>query len=262
MVRRNSGLLRSASVVGVVCMALAACSDGDDPAGPGGSADDTGGDGSSGSGSYSIAQDWDACETFDNLQSIQDYLEVTGGGDELISTPIGSGSDAEAMTCAATFDLQTVVIEGVGEAAGYESTGDATVQMGFIPWDSEEEAVQNFQDRVELFESNPSGMEYSNAREGEPGGGWDESMYFAADGNSRYYITSYARHGDWNVYISMDISYDPGRSAYESAPSLYPDSTEDDMAVYPHTIDEVTDWVVTEYLPLLESNLNEKLGGV
>lgn len=260
MLKLNGGLLKSVSVVGVVGMALTACGGSGGPAGPGGNGDGAGGDASSGSGSYSIARDWDACETFDDLQPFQDYLEVTGGGDELINAPIGSGMDAEAMTCAATFDLQTVVIEGTGEAIGYENTGDSTVQMGFIPWDSEEEAVQNFQDRVELFESNPSGMDYTNIQEGESNGEWDESMYFAADGNTRYYITSYARHGDWNVYISMDISYDPGRSAYNAAPSLY-EGTEDDMAVYPHTIDEVADWVVTEYFPQIESGITEKLGG-
>lgn len=255
MLKRNGGLLKSVSVVGVVGVALTGCGDGGGLGGSGAS-----GDGAAVSGSYSIARDWDACETFDDLRPFQEYLEVTGGGDELINASIGAGMDAEAMTCAATFDLQTVVIEGVGEAIGYEHTGDSTVQMGFIPWDSEEEAVRNFQERVEHFESNPSGMNYTNIQEGEPGGEWDESMYFAADGDTRYYITSYARRGDWNVYISMDISYDPGRSAYNAAPDLY-EGTEDDMAVYPHAIDEVADWVVTEYFPQLESSITEKLEG-
>ncbi|GAB3992383.1 hypothetical protein GCM10029992_01190 [Glycomyces albus] len=80
----------------------------------------------------------------------------------------------------------------------------------------------------------------------------------AGETEHRNYIDAYGRVGSWVVYASIDYLHDPGVGAYESAPEFYPDSTAEQMAVYPFTPDQFEDWVAAEYLPALQADILQR----
>ncbi|GAA2319049.1 hypothetical protein GCM10009853_091400 [Glycomyces scopariae] len=242
MARRTRG----AAAVAAAALALAGCS-GTDSGGSGPDAP---------SGSYAVMGDWLGCEVFGDFADLQAQLGATALDGELQSTPIGEGVDAEAAGCAGLFDLAT--FEDVQGSFEYSSTGDAAVRGGLAPWNDEAEAEANFADRVAQRRENAAGIAYTGETEGELAGDWDESLYIAADTDNRYYVDAWGRKGDWIVYLSVDFLHDPGAGAYESAPEFYPDSSAEEMAVYPFTNESLVAWITGEHLTQIQSDILQR----
>lgn len=207
-------------------------------------------------GALATMEDWLGCETFGDFEVLQEYLGATGIDGQLQSDGLGEGIDAEAAGCAAQFDLAT--FEDTQGSFEFAVTGDAAVRAGLAPWTDESAASENFAERVDQRRQNLPGIEYTGESEGELGGEWDDSLYIAAETDNRFYLDAYGRHGDWVVYISIDILHDPGVDAHETAPEFYPDSSAEEMAVYPFTSDQIVDWVAQEYLPQIQSDIVQR----
>ena len=206
--------------------------------------------------SLAIMEAWSGCEVFADLAPVQDYLGAVGIDGELVDDKIGEGLDAEAATCSGLFDLAT--FEDTQGTFDYSATGDAVVLVGLAPWSTDAEAEANFDDRVAVRRQNASGISYTDQRESELAGDWDQSLQIAGDAERRNYIDAYGRVGSWVVYVSIDYLHDPGVGAYESAPEFYPDSNAEQMAVYPFTPDQIEDWVAGEYLPALQADILQR----
>ncbi|WP_026923613.1 hypothetical protein [Glycomyces arizonensis] len=218
--------------------------------GSSGQADDAGPEAG---GALAVMDDWLGCDAFGDFASLQEYLGVTAIDGELQSDGLGEGIDAEAAGCAGQFDLAT--FEDTQGTFEFAVTGDATVRGGLAPWADATAAAENFAERVDQRRQNLPGIEYTDESEGELGGEWDESLYIAADTDDRFYLDAYGRHGDWVVYLSIDVLHDPGVDAYETAPEFYPDSSAEQMAVYPFTTEQLVDWVAQERLPRIQSDI-------
>ncbi len=208
------------------------------------------------SGSLAVMSDWIGCEVFDELAPVQEYTGAVGTDGELLSDGLGEGIDAEAATCSGLLDLAT--FEDTQGTFDYSATGDAAVRVGLAPWSTDAEAEANFTDRVQTRRENAPGVAYTDERETELSGDWDQSLVIAGETEHRNYIDAFGRVGSWVVYASIDYLHDPGVGAYESAPEFYPDSTAERMAVYPFTPDQFEDWVAVEYLPALQADILQR----
>ncbi|GAB3656119.1 hypothetical protein [Glycomyces tarimensis] len=241
---RKATVVKTVSTLGIAGMLLAGCGgSGSDLPPDGATGDSDGGD----SADLSTAKmmDWKGCDALDDLNPVREYMGVTALDSELINAAIGEGLDAEAATCSGLFDLATYS-KSVGSVDS-AITGDASIMAGVVPWSTEEDASQNFQDRLADREENLSGIGYSNEQEGELGGEWDESYYIGADGGSnRYYINAYGRYGSWILYISVDFLHDP--AVRDGADP-----------VYPFTEEEILDWIANEYMPQTQADILEKI---
>ncbi|WP_205324754.1 hypothetical protein [Glycomyces sp. YM15] len=237
----------AAAVLAVTLAATAAC---------GGEAPATG---DTPPGSLAVMSDWDGCDVFADLAAIQDRLGVTAIDGELQSDGLGEGIDAEAAGCSGLFDLAT--FEDTQGTFEYRSTGDAAVRAGLAPWSTEAEAEANFSDRVDQRRRNLPGIDYLDEVEGALGGAWDESLTITAETEHRTYLDVYGRYGSWVVYVSVDYLHDPGVGAYESAPEFYPDSSAEQLAVYPFTTAQFTDWLAQEHLPQIQTDILDRAGG-
>jgi hypothetical protein len=241
--RRTRG---AAALTAAAALALAGCS----------AADTGSGESDVPTGSYAVMGDWLGCEVFGDFAALQTELGVAAVDGELQSTPIGEGIDAESAGCAGLFDLAT--FEDVQGSFEYSSTGDAAARGGLAPWNDEAEAEANFAERIAQRRENAAGLAYTGETEGELGGDWDESLYIAADTENRYYIDAYGRKGDWVVYLSVDFLHDPGAGAYESAPEFYPDSSAEEMAVYPFTTESLVAWITGEHLTQIQTDILQR----
>jgi hypothetical protein len=232
-VTRNLTLIKSLALAGAAGLLLAGCGGGDTP--PSGSTDG-GGDGSTGGttagSSFSVMEDWEGCEAFDDLQPIQDYMGVVGlGSSGLVTSKIGAGLDGEAFTCEAMADLAPY------EDAGREYPGNATITVGGVPWNSEDEATENFQSRVTQLKDSieTDGTERTNVQEGELEGDWDESYLYTGQDTSHWYINAIGRKGDLVVYTFLYYTEDPG-VMFGAEPTL------------PFTHEEIIPWVANDYM--------------
>ncbi|MCC3765182.1 hypothetical protein K3N28_19165 [Glycomyces sp. TRM65418] len=220
--------------------------------------DDAPATGGTPSGSLSVMSAWDGCDVFADLAAIQEYLGVTAVDGALQSDGLGEGIDAEAAGCSGLFDLAS--FEDTQGTFEYQATGDAAIRAGLAPWSTDAEAEANFADRVDVRRQNLPGVDYLDQVEGELGGEWDESLTVTAETEHRTYVDVYGRYGSWVVYVSVDYLHDPGVGAYESAPEFYPDSSAEEMAVYPFTTAQFTDWLAQEHLPQIQSDILERAG--
>lgn len=252
---RTTTLLKTVSALGVAGVLLTAC--GADGAAP------PSGNGDNGSeapvdDAFPVMQEWLGCDALDDLQPVQDYIGVEAVKAEgLQSDGLNEGLDAEALGCSGMFELATFEFEQ--GSVQTSTTGDAVIFAGVVPWENEDKAAENYKSRVGERRDNLPGFEYTDEQEGELGGSWDESVYLAADTDNRYHIDAYARYGQWIVFIGMDYLHDPGIRAYESAPEFYPDTTAEEMAVYPFTNEEVVDWIANDYMPQVQEAILEKI---
>lgn len=204
-------------------------------------------------GSLTVMEDWRGCDAFGDFEQLEEYLGATGLDGQLQSDGLGEGIDAEAAGCAGRFDLAS--FEDTQGTFEFAVTGDAAVRSGIAPWSEETAASENFAERVDQRRQNLPGIEYTDESEEELGDGWDEGLSIAADTDNRFYLDVYGRHGDWVVYLSIDVLHDPGIDAYETAPEFYPGNSAEQMAVYPFTTDQLVDWVAQEYLPQVRSDI-------
>lgn len=231
---RNLTLIKSLAVAGAAGLLLAGCGGGGDTP-PSGSTDG-GGDGSTGGttagSSLSVMEDWEGCEAFDDLQPIQDYMAVSDlGSSGLVTSKIGAGVDGEAFTCEAMANIAPF------EDAGREFPGNATITVGGVPWNSEDEATESFQSRVtqlsDSLENDGSGR--TNLVKGELEGDWDESFLYTGEDSTYHYIRAIGRKGDLIVYTFIHYSADPGVQ-FGSDPT------------YPFTDEEIIPWVANDYM--------------
>ncbi|SDK50911.1 hypothetical protein SAMN05216298_0330 [Glycomyces sambucus] len=110
------------------------------------------------------------------------------------------------------------------------------------PWDSDEEAAENFRVRVEQLDValETGGTEYSGVVTGEiPDSAvvsWDESYYYGGRSSTGYMLSAIARGGDCVLYAFIDYSNDPGVTSGRDP-------------VFPFTDATFTDWIIGDYLP-------------
>ncbi|MCH7231065.1 hypothetical protein L0U85_09400 [Glycomyces sp. L485] len=239
---RTSTLPKIAAIAGAASILLTGCSGGETPEGSTSAAE-------TGTGMVATMEDWKGCWALDDLQPLQDYLGAESiGGDGLIDAAMGEGRDGEALTCSAgTLNLATVIIGD--DDLSVEHTGHATVQMGVVPWETEEIASENYADRLDDHEFDKEmnwGTNHVSDETGQLGGEWDESFYEASSDDQAKYILAQGRTGDWILYISMYVSHDPGLESSQEA-------------AYPFTEDELVNWVVDDYMPQTQIGVLSKI---
>ena len=236
-------LLKVAASAGAAALLLTGCSGTEDPSGSG----DTSAP-KKGTGLVAVMEDWKGCWALDDLQPLQDYLGVESiGANGLINAAMGEGLDGEALTCSGSLNLATVTIGD--EDLSVEHTGHATVQMGVVPWESEEIAAENYAKRLGLHEfakETEWGSDTEVDASGYIGGDWDENFYETAIDDNNKYIYAYGRSGDWILYISLYVNHDPGLGSGQEA-------------VYPFAEDDLVDWIVNEYMPQTQADILSKI---
>jgi len=242
-VTRKLTLIKGFAALGAAGLLLAGCGDELPSPGDGDNTGSSDGGSGSGSGSYSAMIDWDGCEAFDDIQPVQDFMGVVdlGSTGELVTSDIPGGLDGEAFNCGASATLPSYTF------AGRDIPGDASIDVGGVPWDSADEAAENFTSRVDqLKNSNETGgLDFSNQQEGEIDGDWDQSYYFAADTSTGYQLNAIGLKGDLIVYVFITHIVDPG---------VY----NDDDPVYPFNDEELVDWVLNDYMPQTHADLLAK----
>ncbi|MQM27405.1 hypothetical protein [Glycomyces albidus] len=245
---RNLTLIKGLAAAGAAGLLLTGCG-GNDPTMPpdGGATGDSDG-GGSGSSSYSVMAEWEGCEALDDIQPIQEFMGIQDWGTNgLKSSDIPSGLDGEAFNCGA--DMATVAVyTSESEVTGNRDyPGTSTIDIGVAPWESDAEATENFQSRVDqLTEAlETGGTEYSNVQEGEIEGDWDESFYFAGNSATGYSLSAIVRKADIVFYAFIDYTTDPAVE-HDSEP------------IYPFTDEEFRTWVIGEYMPTTYADLLAK----
>ncbi|GAA2269439.1 hypothetical protein GCM10009853_023740 [Glycomyces scopariae] len=242
---RKLTLIKGFAAVGAAGLLLSGCG-GDELPGSSGNGDSD--SDSSGSGSYSVMAEWDGCPALGDIQAIHDYMGVTDwGSNGLTSSDIPSGMDGEAFNCGAVLAELAVFHQDNEATADRDIPGTANIDVGVAPWDSDSEATENFQTRVEQLKTalETGGTEYSDVQEGEFEGDWDETYYYAGRSADGFLMDAIARKGDIVIYVFIDYSNDPAVVAGEDP-------------VYPFTDQEFTDWVLNEYLPPTYADLLAK----
>jgi hypothetical protein len=189
-------------------------------------------------GSYSVMIDWDGCTALDDIQPVVDFMGITGWGSTgLTSAGIPGGLDGEAFNCFGSADLPAYY-------EGKPSSG--TIDVGAVPWDSPEEAAENYSGRVaQLQESNETGgLEFTNVLEGAflNADDWDESYYHAAETSTGYSLDAIARKGDLILYVFIEHLADFG-------------VLDGGEPVYSFTDPELVDWLLGDYMPNAHADL-------
>jgi hypothetical protein len=242
-VTRKLTLIKGFAALGAAGLLLTACGDNDLPV-PG-DGDNNGGEDIE-VGSYSVMLEWEGCEALDDIQPVQDFMGVTDlGTSGLVTSNIPGGLDGEAFNCGAMANLPAYHYEG--STGSKDIPGDANIDVGVAPWDSPEEAADNFQSRVDQLKETleTGGTEFLNPQEGEIEGDWDQSYYFAADKSTGYQLNAIGLKGDLVQYVFIDYTTDPGVQM-------------DAEPVYPFTNEEFVDWVLNDYMPQTNADLLAK----
>lgn len=240
---RNLTFIRGLAVAGAAGLLLTGCG-GNEPPVPGenGTNNPDGGGDSSGSSSYGVMAEWDGCEALDDIQAVHDFMGIVDWGTNgLTSSDIPGGLDGEAFNCGATIATLPSYTKG-----GREFAGNANIDVGVAPWESDSEATENFSERVDQLKTalDTGGTEYANVQEGEIEGDWDESYYHAGNSSTAFVFSAIVRKGDIVFYVFTDYSDDPG--------------AEDGEPVYSFTDAEYTDWFLNEYMPTTFADLLAK----
>ncbi len=235
---RNLTLIKGFAALSAAGLLLTACGGNDLPV-PG-DGDNNGGEDIE-VGSYSVMMEWEGCEALDDIQPLQDFMGITDlGSSGLVTSHIGAGLDGEAFTCGAMASLP-------GPADDPERGGDANPTVAGVPWDSPEEAAENYTGRVEQLKEaiEVDGLDFGNVKEGELSGDWDESYFYTGNTDVTYLVDAIARKGDLIVYVFLDYSEDPGVIRGEDP-------------TYPFTNEELIDWVFNDYMPQIHADLLAK----
>lgn len=236
-------LLKVAASAGAAALLLTGCSGTEDPSGSGGTSVP-----GKGTGLVAVMEDWKGCWALDDLQPLQDYLGVESiGADGLIDAAMGEGLDGEALTCSGSLNLATVTIGD--EDLSVEHTGHATVQMGVVPWESEEIAAESYAERLQWYEDAKVtgwGSNQTVDNSGTLGGDWDEAFYETSSDDTFKFIDAYGRSGDWILYVSLSLTHDPGLGNGQEA-------------AYPFAEDDLVDWIVNEYMPQTQADILSKI---
>ncbi|WP_157975122.1 hypothetical protein [Glycomyces dulcitolivorans] len=239
---RKLTLVKGLAAAGAAGLLLTGC--GNDPSSPPSDGATGGTDGGgSGSSSYGVMAEWDGCPALDDLQSIQDFMGVVDWGDDgLTSSDIPGGLDGEAFNCGAFLaNLPSYTVDGRA------FTGHATIDIGVAPWESDSEATENFQVRVDQLNEalETGGTEYTDVQQGEVEGDWDESYYYGGNSATGYSLSAVVRKADIVFYAFIDYTNDP-------AVELEADP------VYTFTNEEFLTWVLGDYMPTTYADLLAK----
>lgn len=211
---------------------------GDSPGGDGDSADTA--------DPYVVVSLWQGCDILDDLNPMQEFLGVEEiGAEGLMDSSPGEG---QHPSCQAMFDLATFHYES--EFTEYSTTGHANVSVSVTPAPSESESADAYQaivDQVSEYDNNYETVE------GPLEGDWQDSYYDAGHDGTKYHISAYGLHEKWHLSVTVSVSDDPGRTEYNEA--KYPDSSEDEMAVFPFTQPELLDWVIGDYMSQTKTDI-------
>ncbi|MEU5874128.1 hypothetical protein AB0A73_21550 [Glycomyces sp. NPDC047369] len=194
-------------------------------------------------GSYAIMAEWDGCTALDDIASVEAFMGITAWGTNgLLSTDIPGGMDGEAFNCTA-YVATLPAYEHRSDVTGDRTfAGQANVDVGVAPWDSDAEASENFTERVEQLDwaLDSGGTEYANVLNGEfpvaSASNWDETYYHGGNSSTSYVLSVIARQGDVVLYVFADYTDDP-------AVMMRADP------VYPFTDASFTAWIIGDYLP-------------
>jgi hypothetical protein len=242
-VTRKLTLVKGLAAAGAAGLLLTGCG-GNDPSLPPSDGSTGGSDGGgSGSSSYGVMAEWDGCEALGDIQPIQEFMGVVDWGTNgLTSSDIPGGLDGEAFNCTADYATLPAYTSD-----GRQFAGHASIDIGVAPWESDAEATENFQVRVDQLNEalETGGTEYTNVQQGEIEGDWDESFYYGGNSETGYSLSAIARKGDIVFYAFIDPTDDPG-------------TVDGGDPVYPFTDEELLTWVLGDYMPTTFADLLAK----
>lgn len=184
---------------------------------------------------YEAMSVWgDGCEIFNDFQPLQDFLGV-----EEIATGALSPNDpaaGEPPSCMGQFHLAL---------DGERNLGNADVQMTLRPFETDQEATDYYQERVEGYQGDKEDdEETAEFSEGELAGEWSESYYWTGNDGFSQTLDVYARYGNWVLTYFSGVGEDPG--------------LEDGGDAYDFTLPEYVTYVTEEYLPGLKAEFDGK----
>jgi hypothetical protein len=213
------------------------------------------------SGGNAVAEEmrsWDACEVLENLQPVRDYMQIEAvqGGEELTSSPWGSGMDQQALTCSGL-----VTVSSFTMASGTEMTTDGELSGGIIPWDTEAEAEESYVERTVDDQEAQAGQSstWEELERIELGSDWDEGVLIVAKDEQSHSLNAIARDGEWMIQILIRYGNDLGREYYETNQDDLSGESVEDYA-YPFEDEALQQWLVDEYIPSVHQAITERIG--
>ena len=246
--------LRLIASGGVVAVLAASCS--------GGSSDD-GGDGDNGSGDSAnpVAEEmrsWDGCEVLDDLRPIMDYMQIEAiqGSETFNSTSYGQGMDQQAATCSG---LVTVLTWEMIDGDPRPNSGELWV--GVVPWDTEEEAQANYEERsvddIESQKGQNSTLEETDRI--DLGSEWDEGVLVAMEDEQEHNLNLFGRDGTWLLTVNIRYNKNTGEEFFNENREYLEGKTLEDY-VYPFGDEELQQWLVEEYAPAVHQDVIDMIG--
>ncbi|THV40795.1 hypothetical protein [Glycomyces buryatensis] len=230
---RTHRLVKTAAALGAAVLLLTGCN-------ALGGGDDSNGGNSDGGGDraesvypgvtqaevYGAMTSWGTgCEIFEDLQPYQDYIGV----EEVVEGGMVPNNEGELPACRGQFHLP--------------GSANARAQLTLLPFETDQEAADEYQSLVDGFEPGDGGTEYTDVQEGELGGEWTESYFWSGYTEFGQTVNSWGQQGNWVIEFFTYVDNDPGG---------------EDAPVYNFTLDEYAPFVTEEYLPGLNSEIAAK----
>jgi site-specific DNA-cytosine methylase len=202
---------------------------------------------------------WDACEVLGDLGPLHDFmeiLEVRSADGDYASSPLGSGTDAQALTCQGLVNVSEYYKEVQDE---YE-VNQGEIRVGIVPWDSVEEAEASYIDRSVTDHERWLSEGQEEILRIELGGEWDEGVVLGLREGNFDSIDAIGRHGTWLVHVHVHYNHDRYPSYFETNREAgLLDGDPDDYVSYPFTTEGLAEWISSQYMTQVYEQVSQRI---